>query len=290
MKSAPGADSSHPCFNKSAQGRWGRIHLPVAPECNIRCNYCNPRYDCTNESRPGVTSRVLLPGDAVAYLDALVKRGNDISVVGIAGPGDALCDPERTLETIRAVRRAYPDLLICLSTNGLNLPEHIAALNDAGVTHVTVTINAVDPSVGEKICAWVKVGGSIYQGHEAAELLITRQREAVRGLKSKGIAVKINTVAVTGINDNHVTCIAREVAELGADLMNCIPLIPVAGTPFVGLEAPSSSAMHRIRTAASRYMPLMNHCRRCRADAAGLLEGEPRNAPLHRRSSVTCAN
>ncbi len=46
----------HPCFNESAKGTCGRVHLPVAPECNIKCNYCNRKYDCVNESRPGVTS------------------------------------------------------------------------------------------------------------------------------------------------------------------------------------------------------------------------------------------
>lgn len=288
MNSMTRSAANHPCFSASASGHWGRIHLPVAPECNIQCNYCNRRYDCANESRPGVTSRVLLPGDAVSCLDALAMNGTDISVVGIAGPGDALCDPERTLDTIKAVRRAYPGLLICLSTNGLNLTGYITALADAGVTHVTLTMNAVDPSIGEKICSRVKTGGSVYHGHEAAELLITRQREALKGLKSNGIAVKINTVVITGINDSHVTCIAREVAGSGADLMNCLPLIPVSGTPFAGLKAPSSGTMRRIRAEASEYMNIMNHCSRCRADAAGLIGGEPHVAPIQRRNSVTC--
>ncbi len=48
--------NNHPCFNVHAKGSCGRVHLPVAPDCNIKCNYCNRKYDCVNESRPAVPS------------------------------------------------------------------------------------------------------------------------------------------------------------------------------------------------------------------------------------------
>jgi nitrogen fixation protein NifB len=37
------------------------MHVAVAPACNIQCNYCNRKYDCANESRPGVVSELLTP-------------------------------------------------------------------------------------------------------------------------------------------------------------------------------------------------------------------------------------
>jgi nitrogen fixation protein NifB len=68
--------SRHPCFNAGAKGSYGRVHLPVAPKCNLGCNYCNRKYDCVNESRPGVTSAVLAPHQAAAYLgEALAREG-----------------------------------------------------------------------------------------------------------------------------------------------------------------------------------------------------------------------
>ena len=42
----------HPCFNKKSHRRFGRVHLPVAPRCNIQCKFCNRQFDCVNESRP----------------------------------------------------------------------------------------------------------------------------------------------------------------------------------------------------------------------------------------------
>lgn len=280
--------TTHPCFHAPAKERWGRIHLPVAPECNIRCGYCDRRYDCANESRPGVTSRILHPRETVSYLSALLKAGTDISVIGIAGPGDALCDPDRTLETIREVRRVWPDFLICLSTNGLNLPGHIDELAASGVTHVTITVNAVDPTVGEKICSWVRADGMFHRGRDAAELLLARQREAIKGLKAKGIAVKVNTVILPGINDGHVEAIAGTAAELGADLMNCIPVIPVAGTPLAGLNPPPPDELRRIRVNASRHIPQMSHCTRCRSDAVGLLQ--PANPRDLAGNGLCCAS
>lgn len=265
------AVSDHPCFCVSAKARWGRVHLPVAPECNIQCDFCNRLYDCANENRPAVTRSILDPDNILTYLRLLLKKRSDISVVGIAGPGDPLCDPERTLEAIRVVHFTYPNLLLCISTNGLNLPEHVDSLAQAGVTHATVTVNAVDPLIGSRIYSRVTVNNHTYRGVEAAELLLSRQREAIVRLKVRGFIVKINTVVIPGINMHHIATIAEKAADLGADLMNCIPMIPVSDTPLEYLGAPSNAEIKRVRNSASLYIPQMHHCRRCRADAVGLL-------------------
>ncbi|MEN6567497.1 MAG: radical SAM protein [Veillonellales bacterium] len=263
--------ANHPCFHVQASACWGRVHLPVAPNCNIQCNFCNRLYDCVNESRPGVTRRILEPTEAIADLNKLLKQRPDIAVVGIAGPGDPLCDPGRTLETLRAVHVSHPDLLLCISTNGLNLSDHIDDLVDVGVTHVTVTVNAVDPYIGENIYASIKINHRIYKGIEAAELLLRHQDEAIVGLKRRGLIVKINTVVLPGINMDHIPAIAEKAALWGADVMNCMPLLPVHDTPFENLIPPTEADIARIRKIASVHIPQIYHCCRCRADAVGLL-------------------
>ena len=40
----------HPCFDADARHQFGRVHLPVAPACNVQCNFCDRKYDCPNES------------------------------------------------------------------------------------------------------------------------------------------------------------------------------------------------------------------------------------------------
>jgi TonB family protein len=56
----------HPCFSEKACHAFGRMHLAVAPRCNIQCKYCVRDFDCVNESRPGVTSQVLTPQEALS--------------------------------------------------------------------------------------------------------------------------------------------------------------------------------------------------------------------------------
>lgn len=270
---------NHPCFNKGAKGSYGRVHLPVAPACNIKCNYCDRKYDCVNESRPGVSSAVLAPHQALAYMEQVLKAEPRISVAGIAGPGDPMANAEKTLGTIRLIKEHFPQMLLCLSSNGLGVPAHLDELADSGVTHMTITVNTVDPDIGAKIYAYVKDGKVAYRGREAAALLLERQAMAVRGLKERGLVVKLNTIVIPGINDEHLEEVARWGAELGADLMNLMPMYPNANTPFADINEPSRPLMQQLRGVCAEHMDQMAHCTRCRADAVGLL-GEDRSKEL----------
>ncbi len=153
--------SDHPCFGGD-HSKAGRIHLPVAPGCNIKCGFCERRFDCANESRPGVTSRVLTPEQAVERV-RLVKRhmerqgGASLKVVGIAGPGDPLANP-KTFETFDRVREAFPEMTLCLSTNGLLLPESLERILEYDVHSLTVTVNALTPETGARVYEWIKAG------------------------------------------------------------------------------------------------------------------------------------
>lgn len=266
--------SRHPCFNKDARHAFGRVHLPVAPKCNIQCNYCNRKYACANENRPGVSTRVLSPGQALYYLKQVMARETNVSVVGIAGPGDAFATPDTTLETLRLVRKEYPSMLSCVATNGLHLAPFIPDLAALQTSHVTITINCVDADIGAPIYAWARDGKVIYRGRQAAEVLIERQLSAIRELKQANIVVKINSILMPGINDRHMEEIAHTVKAQGADIMNCIPLLPVEDTPFGNLAEPSKDLVSQARATCGDILPQMEHCTRCRADAAGLLGNE----------------
>src|SRR5271166_6420903 len=246
--------SKHPCFDSKARHEFGRVHLPVAPKCNIQCNYCDRLYDCCNESRPGVTSTVLSPKQALEYYKQVRQRVPDLAVVGIAGPGDPFANAPETMETLTLIRQEDPDVLLCVATNGLMVGPHLDGLAELKVSHVTVTINAVDPFIGQRVYAWMRDGTRV-----------------VRGLEERGITVKVNTVLIPGVNEDHVPEIARITAGLGADVLNCIPIYPVAGTPFGELEQPSGSVVAKARHEAAHYLPQMSHCTRCRADAVGKL-------------------
>jgi nitrogen fixation protein NifB len=284
--------TQHPCFNTEARHRSGRIHLPVAEKCNIQCNFCNRKYDCSNESRPGLSSALLSPREALAYLGLAVEKleagGTPVAVVGIAGPGDPFASPEETLATLELVREKYPDRILCLSTNGLGLPEYVNRIAALRVSHVTVTVNAVDPEIGSRIYPWVRLGPRGYRGLDGARVLLRRQTEAIRRLKEKGITVKINTVIIPGVNDTHAPDVAAYTARLGADIQNNMPMVPVEGSVFEQFPAPSAENVSLIRSRAEKFIPQMNHCARCRADAAGFI-GCPNSGDLDRLLSGAAA-
>jgi len=233
-----------------------------------------------NESRPGVTSAVLTPAQASDYLDATLKRVPNLAVVGIAGPGDPFANVDETLSTLTMVRERHPEMLLCLATNGLAVGPHIDTLAALEVSHVTLTVNAVDPGVGAKIYAWIRDGRRPTRGLDAATLLLDRQLEAIPRLKAAGIIVKINSIIIPGINDQHIESIARKMASLGVDIQNCMAFLPVSGAEFENIAAPDGALIAGTRIKAGRHLPQMTHCARCRADAVGLIDQKMTAADL----------
>lgn len=266
----------HPCFSEEAHTRFGRAHLAVAPACNIQCRYCVRKFDCANESRPGITSRVLTPDEAVDRTRALIERSDRLSVVGIAGPGDPLVNAP-TYVTLRQIHWEYPDLTLCLSTNGLLLPDRLEQLLASGVKSLTVTINAVTPETAEKIYSWIIYHGRRYEGREAAQLLLANQWKGLENAIDAGLIVKVNTVFIPGVNDEELPLIAERAGALGADLMNILPLIPQA--EFAHLERPTHKDIARMREKCRPFIKQMTHCKQCRADACGIL-GEDKDMEL----------
>ena len=273
---------NHPCFDAQARHTAGRIHLPVAPRCNVQCNFCNRKYDCVNESRPGVTSSILTPEQALAYLDYAVAEVPNLTTMGIAGPGDPFANPDQTLATLRGTRERYPDMNLCVASNGLNVLPYVDDLVDVGLSHITITLNTLDPAVGAQIYAWVRYNKRVRAGLEAAQIMLENQLAAIEALKAHHMTVKVNCVVLPGINDEQIPALAQRVAEMGVDILNCIPFYPTQGTKFADLPAPSGRMINAIRKDAGEYLPQMTHCARCRADAVGLIGEAPSPAQLQR--------
>jgi len=271
---------NHPCYSEEAHHHFARMHVAVAPACNIQCNYCNRKYDCSNESRPGVVSQKLTPEQAVRKVVAVASAIPQMTVLGIAGPGDALANPKKTFDTMRMLTERAPDIKLCLSTNGLALPDLVDEICKHNIDHVTITINMVDPEIGAKIYPWIFWNHKRLTGIEAATVLHQRQMLGLEMLTARGVLTKINSVLIPGINDQHLMDVNREVKKRGAFLHNIMPLIsePEHGTVFglTGQRGPSAQELKAVQDACMGGANLMRHCRQCRADAVGLL-GEDRS-------------
>ena len=256
----------HPCFSDAAHFKYGRIHLPVAPRCNIRCNFCSRSIN-GHEHRPGVTEKILFPMEAIERLKAAVNQKFPLTVAAVAGPAEPLANAE-TFEVFKMARRLFPDLIRCLATNGLVLAEKAQALEELGMSTITVTANAIDPAIGEKIYDYVMIDGEKYTGEKGAEILIEHQRQGVREAVARNMVVKINTVLIPGINTGHVAEIAQTYGRLGASIMNIIPLIP-AGR-FARMRPPTKREVAQEQKASSGFIEMFKVCQQCRADACGI--------------------
>lgn len=273
--------AKHPCYSEEAHHHYARMHVAVAPACNIQCNYCNRKYDCANESRPGVVSELLTPEEAAHKVLVIAGKIPQMTVLGIAGPGDPLANPKQTFRTFELIAEKAPDIKLCLSTNGLMLPDYVDRIKQLNIDHVTITINMIDPEIGAKIYPWVRWQGRRIKGIEAARILHERQMEGLQALKEADILCKVNSVMIPGINDEHLVEVNQVIREKGAFIHNIMPLISAAehGTYFGlnGQRGPTPKELKSLQDeCADSNMKMMRHCRQCRADAVGLL-GEDRS-------------
>ena len=151
---------------------------------------------------PAFPAGVISPDEAVEVLRRAVKLCPEITVAGIAGPGDTLAT-SFALETFRRIRAVFPDILRCMSTNGLLLSEKADEVIEAGVDTLTVTVNAVDPEILEKINGGIVWEGKLLTGRKAAEILIENQLKGIERVAQAGITVKVNTVLIIlALNQN----------------------------------------------------------------------------------------
>ena len=282
-KKLEGMIKEHPCYDSEAHTKFARMHVPVAPKCNIQCNYCNRKYDCSNESRPGVTSEILSPEEAVEKIRVVKEKIPYLKVIGIAGPGDPLAN-EETFRTLELVNKEFPELTLCVSTNGLALPENAQRLYDLGVRFLTVTMNASDPMVGGLVYDRVQWDGKTYKGKEGAEILLNKQLEGIKKCVGLGMVVKINIVMVPEVNADHIPELVKKVKSMGVYIVNILPLIPVEGTKFSDKRAPTPEERKKLMDRCELDVKMMRHCRQCRADAIGLL-GEDRSSEFAKMGS-----
>jgi len=256
---------SHPCFGGHKNNK-GRIHLPVSPGCNIECKFCDRKIN-DYEQRPGVAAKLLKTEEALKVIEKALELCPDITVAGIAGPGDTLAT-KTALDTFRLIKISYPDLLKCMSTNGLLLYERADEIIEVGIDSLTVTVNAVNPSIQAEICNGILFHGKQYGGIEGAKILIRNQLLGIEKIARAGITVKVNTVLIPDINEQHIESIAKAVSEAGASIYNIIPLIPQH--ELLHIKAPDCKQIESARAKAGIYIDVFRHCQRCRADAIGI--------------------
>jgi nitrogen fixation protein NifB len=259
-------ESHHPCYGNDAHKKFRRIHLPVAPKCNIKCGYCDRKFDCVNESRPGITSRIMNPLEALNYVKINDNTKNNLKVIGVAGPGEPLFN-EETFKTLAIARYIYPEMIKCISTNGVELENASKKLRDFDVDSVTVTLNTLNPKSIPKI--YDSIGNSLDIKLESdCNDFINKQIRGIKSAISLGMKVKINTVLIPNVNEDEIEEIAKYASELGVYIFNIMPLIPQGR--FKNTIPPSKKLIEELKMKSRKHIKILWHCNQCRADAVGI--------------------
>lgn len=165
---------------------FGRVHdyvrIAVNERCNLRCIYCMPAAGLAFQE-----GEALLSSDEIVRVVA-VLAGLGVNKVRFTG-GEPL------------LRRDLPDLIRCVSgtpgiesvhvtTNGILLEDRAAALRDAGLHGVNVSLDTLDAARFLRITR--RAG-------------VEKVRDSIRAALRVGFdSVKVNVVALRGFNDDEV--------------------------------------------------------------------------------------
>lgn len=251
----------HYCYNTGPiEEVWGRIHVPLAKKCTLKCTYCSYLRDgnITDDNwRPGSSSGIVEGKETIyAYLKQAVNQYRNVKIIGVSGPGDPLENIIQVRELIAVMKEYYPDYYLCICTNGSIWNTDVQwLLKQPLLRYITLTINTIDM---EKYPV-------LYQRYR--DLAVHRdmwenQLRIIRECTANGIKVKINTVYVPGTNDTEITEMYRRLREEGVSCFNLMPQID----PESGRNKHLPECEKLQATLAAQGFDMMTKCKHCRAD------------------------
>lgn len=159
------------------------LRISVTDKCNLRCVYCMPL-----EGMQWLKRDDLLSFEEIVEI-VQVMAGLGLRRVRFTG-GEPLVRRDLP-ELVRAVASVPGIDDLALSTNGVLLEDHAAALADAGLTRVNVSLDSLQPQRVDDIARRPGSFARIMRGLEAAERF--------------GFApLKLNVVLMRGVNDDEI--------------------------------------------------------------------------------------
>jgi cyclic pyranopterin phosphate synthase len=203
------------------------LRISVTDRCDLRCVYCMAE-DMTFLPKRDILSLEEL--DRVA--GAFIRQGTrKLRITG----GEPLVRREvMTLFRSLGARLGHGLDELTLTTNGTQLARHAAALADAGARRVNVSMDTLDPAKFATITRWGKLDATL-QGIFAA--------------RDAGLAVKINAVAIPGVNEDEFDTLLEWCGRHGFDLtlIETMPMGDVGEHGRGGQYLPLSVVRARLR-------------------------------------------
>ena len=173
------------------------LRISVTDRCNMRCRYCMPRehFDGDHEFLP--KEDILRFEEIVHVVRALIPHG--LRKVRLTG-GEPLL--RRDLhKLVQQLRSTSQNLDIALTTNGLLLKNQLNDLYNAGLSRITVSLDALDEEI------YRTMGDT--NAHPSVVL------EAIEFAQDIGLPVKVNAVIKKNVNESQVVPMVNEFGPRG---------------------------------------------------------------------------
>ena len=207
-------------------GECSRVILPISSVCNMQCVFCQREGFCRSLTSNKAEIPALSAQQALYYLQKMIQQKTNLKSVIIAGPGEVLLEIEKLQELAVEIKKEFPQLSICLQTNGLLMEEYADLIADIGIKNIILNINALNKDIATQMYNWVRIDKHIYRGDRAAEIITKRQKHAMQICSEKGFKTRLHVVYVPWINDPTIVEIARKAAEMNVQSFSCSLLDP----------------------------------------------------------------
>ena len=173
------------------------LRISVTDKCNLRCRYCMPEDGVCKKDHVDM----LTEDEIISAVEAAASLG--ITKIRITG-GEPLVK-KNIVAICRRVAAVEGIQEVCLTTNGLLLPQLAKPLKEAGVTRLNLSLDTLKP---EKYSYITRVGQleDFRAGLDAA-------------MEAGFEKVKINAVLIGGFNDNEITTLAELTRQYPVDML-----------------------------------------------------------------------
>lgn len=199
------------------------LRISVTDRCNLRCTYCMPR-EVFDKGFVFLQRSELLSFEEITRLARLcITLG--VRKIRLSG-GEPLLrhGVERLVEQLACLRDENGQPIeLTMTTNGLLLATRARRLRDAGLTRVTVSLDALDADVFRRMSDSAATVNMVLAGIEAAQ--------------AAGLApLKVNTVVRRGVNEDQILPLVRHFRHSGV-ILRFIEFMDVGSTNGWRLDA-----------------------------------------------------
>lgn len=187
------------------------LRVSVTDRCNLRCTYCMPE----NGIELYEHSRIL----SVEEIDSIIRAGARLGIKKVRITGGEPLVRKGILDIVRNAAQTPGIESLCMTTNGILLPEYAVRLRELGVERLNISLDTLDP---ERYASLTRVGSlnDVMKGLRAAE-------------EAGFTGTKINTVLLGGINDSEIGSLASltKDRDLSVRFIELMPMGECVGWP-----------------------------------------------------------